>query len=124
MVRKPIITMIQYKLYEMTEPYVAEFCHPRMALKIPHPPPPLSPGLPNYPTLERLKRGRWIAYIDVPDTLVDIVRTSPRSEFCSITSDGLVPGLCLEIPYSSGEETGCDEIEEASGDHQEELKSG
>ena len=46
--KKPMITTIQYKLYEMTEPYVAEFCHPRIALKIPHPPPPLSSGLPNY----------------------------------------------------------------------------
>jgi hypothetical protein len=53
MVRKPMITTIQYKLYEITEPYVAEFCHPRMALKIPHPPPPLSSGLPNCATLGR-----------------------------------------------------------------------
>ncbi len=45
--RKPVIIAIQYTLYEITEPYVAEFCHPRMALKIPHPPPPLSSGFPN-----------------------------------------------------------------------------
>jgi hypothetical protein len=37
---------IQYTLYEMTDPYVAELVQPRMALKIPHPPPPLSSGLP------------------------------------------------------------------------------
>ena len=53
MVRKPIVTTIQYKLYEITEPYVAEFCHPRIALKIPHPPPPLSSGLPNCAILGR-----------------------------------------------------------------------
>lgn len=36
---KPRMTAIQYMLYEMTEPYVAEFCQPKSALKIPHPPP-------------------------------------------------------------------------------------
>jgi hypothetical protein len=34
---KPVMTQIQYRLYEMTEPYVAEFVQPRMALKIPQP---------------------------------------------------------------------------------------
>jgi hypothetical protein len=45
---KPAMTTTQYKLYEMTEPYVAEFCQPKIALKIPHPPPPLSFGLQHY----------------------------------------------------------------------------
>lgn len=32
----------------MTEPYVAEFVQPRMALKTPHPDPPLVFGLQHY----------------------------------------------------------------------------
>jgi hypothetical protein len=43
--RKPRITAIQYTLYEMTEPYVAELVQPRIALKKPQPPPPFSSGL-------------------------------------------------------------------------------
>jgi hypothetical protein len=35
-------------LYEITEPYVAEFCQPRIALKIPQPPPPFNTGFPNF----------------------------------------------------------------------------
>lgn len=35
------ITATQYRLYEMTEPYVAELVHPKMALKKPQPLPPL-----------------------------------------------------------------------------------
>lgn len=35
----------QNKLYPMTLPYVALFCQPRMALKMPQPPPPLTVGL-------------------------------------------------------------------------------
>jgi hypothetical protein len=42
---KPRITTIQYMLYAMTEPYVAEFVHPKIALKMPQPPPPLRSGL-------------------------------------------------------------------------------
>ena len=37
----------QYRLYEMTEPYVALFCHPNSELKIPQPPELLSRGEPN-----------------------------------------------------------------------------
>lgn len=114
MSRKAVMTTIQYKLYEITEPYVAEFCQPRMALKMPHPPPPLSSGLPNYFILGRLyQRGSWIAYVDVPDTLVDIIRSRSGSKFCGITSDYLVPLVCLEVPDSSGEQTSSHEIEEA-----------
>ena len=40
--RKVTMTVSQYKLYERTEPSVAEFCQPRMALNMPHPAPPLT----------------------------------------------------------------------------------
>ena len=39
------MTAIQYMLYEMTEPYVAELVHPKIALKNPQPPPPFNSGL-------------------------------------------------------------------------------
>jgi hypothetical protein len=42
--KKPAMTNTQYRLYEMTVPYVAEFCQPRMALKTPQPPPPPREG--------------------------------------------------------------------------------
>jgi hypothetical protein len=65
----------------MTEPYVAEFCQPRTALKIPQPPPPLSSGLPNYMMLMVEIKGRregerqrgGVTNIDVPHALGDIV---------------------------------------------------
>jgi hypothetical protein len=41
------MTATQYKLYEMTEPYVALFCHPNRELKMPQPPEPFSRGEPN-----------------------------------------------------------------------------
>ena len=45
--RKPAMIVTQYKLYEMTEPYVALFCHPNSELKMPQPPEPFSRGEPN-----------------------------------------------------------------------------
>lgn len=42
------MTATQYRLYEMTEPYVALFCHPKSELKMPQPPEPFSSGEPNY----------------------------------------------------------------------------
>ena len=38
------MTRTQYKLYERTEPYVAEFVQPNRELKMPQPPPPLISG--------------------------------------------------------------------------------
>jgi len=45
MARNPRMTTSQYRLYEITEPYVAELVQPRMAWKKPHPPPPFRVGL-------------------------------------------------------------------------------
>ena len=44
MTKKATMTTSQYKLYEMTEPYVALFCQPNSELKMPQPPSPFSPG--------------------------------------------------------------------------------
>jgi hypothetical protein len=41
----PAIIASQYTLYEMTDPYVAELFHPKIALKMLQPPPPLRLGL-------------------------------------------------------------------------------
>jgi len=67
-----------------------------------------------------VKRLR-IVYVDVPDTLVNIIRTRPRTELRGIHSHYLVPFICLQVPHAPGEETGSDEIEEAGRDNQEEL---
>jgi hypothetical protein len=64
------------------------------------------------------------AYVDVPDTLVYVIRTSSGSEFRGITSNYLVPSVRFQIPHASGEETGSDEIEEAGRDNQKELEPG
>jgi hypothetical protein len=45
MTTNEMMTQSQYKLYEITEPYVAEFVHPKMALKKPQPLPPFMYGL-------------------------------------------------------------------------------
>lgn len=73
---KARMTTSQYKLYEITDPYVAEFCQPNSALKIPHPPPPFSFGLQHY--TESVVLGRhWfqLTHIDMPNTLTDIIRS-------------------------------------------------
>jgi hypothetical protein len=64
------------------------------------------------------------AYVDVPDTLVYVIRTSSGSELRGITSNYLVPSVCFQIPYASGEETSSDEIEEAGRDNQKDLEPG
>lgn len=63
-----------------------------------------------------------IAYVDVPDTLTNIIRTGSGSKFRGIGSNGLVPLVLLQKPYGSREETGGNEIKEAGGDDQKELE--
>lgn len=43
------MTTIQYTLYEMTDPYVAELVQPKMAFRMPQPLPPLNSGLQHWP---------------------------------------------------------------------------
>ena len=72
---KPAMMVSQYRLYEITLPYVAEFCQPRIPLKMPQPPPPLSSGLPNYRPLAGVATHVTVevAYVYVPHALIDVV---------------------------------------------------
>ena len=54
-----------------------------------------------------------MAYVDVPDTLIDIIRSGTGSGFDGVTTDHLVPTVRLEKPNASGEESGSDDIEKA-----------
>lgn len=65
-----------------------------------------------------------MSYVDVPDTLIDVIRSWTGPSFDGITTDHLVPSVCLKKPNPSGEESGSDDIEKAGGDDQEELESG
>ena len=60
----------------------------------------------------------------MPDTLADIVGTSSRTRFGRITTDDIVPGVVLEVPDCTREETSGDEVEEAGRDDQEVLQGG
>jgi hypothetical protein len=96
---------------------------PRTALKIPHPLPPLSAGLPNYIASVT---GHTIlvlrAYVNVPYTLVNIIGSRTRANFYSITSNSIVPSLCFKEPDTSGEETGSHKVKKASGSNEEVLE--
>jgi hypothetical protein len=100
MAKNMTMTASQYMLYEITEPYVAEFCHPNKLLKIPHPPPALSSGLPYYLLLaiEILEKSRD-TYIDVPYALVNIVRSRPGTRLSSISTNGDIPLLSFKVPH-------------------------
>ena len=58
----------------------------------------------------------------MPEALSDIVRSGPGSSLGGIAADDVVPGVGLEISHSSGEEPGCDEVEEAGRDNEEVLQ--
>lgn len=60
----------------------------------------------------------------MPDTLANIVRTGSRTRFGGVTTDDVVPGVVLEVPDGTGEETSGDEVKEASRDDQEILQRG
>jgi len=66
---------------------------------------------------------KWLTYVDVPDTLADVVGTGAGANFGSITSDDLVPGVDLESPYTLGEESGGHEVEETGRDDEEVLEA-
>ena len=52
-------------------------------------------------------------YVDMPDALVNVVRSCACSQLRSIASNSIVPILSLEIPNCPREETGGDQVEEA-----------
>lgn len=60
----------------------------------------------------------------MPDALSDVVRAWPCASFTCIAADNVVPSVVLEEPNCLGEEAGCDEVEEASTDHEEDLEFG
>ena len=60
----------------------------------------------------------------MPDTLSDIVRSRTGSCLTGVASDGVVPGVVLEEPDCAREEAGCDEVEEAGAEDQEDLELG
>lgn len=110
----------------MTEPYVAEFVHPSTALKIPHPPPPLSSGLQHFRevSIGTSVKGQRETYVYVPHALVNVIGTRSISKFCGVTADNLVPFLLLEITHCPGEESSGDEIQEARRNDKEYLQLG
>lgn len=74
---------------------------PRMALKIPQPPPPLNSGLQHCNSGQHSKRISttrlvYKTYIDMPYGFVDVVRTGPDSKFRGVASDDIVPVFRLE----------------------------
>ena len=110
----------------MTEPYVAELVHPRMALKKPQPPPPLNSGLQHCDGsalyLGAVKGWVEATYIDVPDALIDVVGPGAIAKFSGFaTAQGLIPIMHLKAPNSAGEQAGGNEIQQASGKHKEDL---
>lgn len=81
---------------------------------------PTKNGIENTPATTTVELS--VAAVDVPDTLVDVVRTRARANFCCITSDDVVPGVNFEGPDGFAEESGGDEIQETSGDDEEDLE--
>lgn len=77
---------------------MAEFCQPRMALKIPQPPPPPISGLQHcfgtwsdgYHNRVR-ELGKRMTHVDVPHALADVVRAWTRSNLGGVTTNNLVP---------------------------------
>jgi len=51
-----------------------------------------------------------IAYVDVPDTSANIIRTRASTELRSIRSNYLIPFICFQVPHGPREETSSDEI--------------
>lgn len=63
-------------------------------------------------------------YVDVPDTLVNIIGTRSVSKLISFTTNVLVPLGHLETPDRARKEASTDEVQEAGRENEEELKSG
>jgi hypothetical protein len=109
------MTTTQYRLYDMTEPYVALFCHPNNELKIPQPPSPFSSGEQHchsisihpipYSTREK-------TYINMPNTLPNIITPRSRTRFRCALARQLDPSILLEVPNAFGKQTRGNEIQE------------
>jgi hypothetical protein len=84
------MTTIQYRLYEITLPYVAELVQPKSALKTPQPPPPLILAL-QHCRRQMGWRRRDGTYVDVPDGLADVVRAGAGADLGEVAADDVVP---------------------------------
>ncbi|RKK06791.1 hypothetical protein BFJ66_g17645 [Fusarium oxysporum f. sp. cepae] len=54
------------------------------------------------------------AHVNMPDTVVDIVRSKTISDFRNITADSLVPLLLLKEPDGARKETYCNKVRKTS----------
>lgn len=82
-------------------------------------------------TVEESARGdvlvwcvRGITYVYVPNALVNIIGSRTVTSLCSISTKGIIPLLCFQVPNASGEETCGNEVQETSRDDKEQLKLG
>jgi len=64
-----------------------------------------------------------VAAVDVPYAFTNVVRSWSGSYFGQVSTDDLGPCVHLKRPDCLGEETGSDQVEEAGGDDEEDLKS-
>ena len=71
-----------------------------------------------------METRRRITHVDVPNTLIDIIRAGPVAELTSFTTNVLVPSSHLETPDRSREETCANEVEQTGRQNEEELEFG
>lgn len=107
---------------------MAEFCQPRIALKIPQPPcPPLSSGLQHWEwSVSLWSRGNVSSgtYVDVPDALADVIRSWAIAQLGSVAANDVVPLLLLKVPHRAREQAGTDKVQKAGREDQEPLELG
>jgi hypothetical protein len=93
---KAAVTKIQYTQYDTTEPIVAEFCQPRIALKMPHPPFEVSSGLQQltclYPSAAYVGHG-------LPDRNSNVISSWAVAQFVGVAAYNLGPLVRLESPH-------------------------
>jgi len=65
---------------------------------------------------------RIVSYIDMPNTLSNIVRASARTTLCSVTTGNLIPCVRFEIPHPFRKQACGHKVEEASRHDKEDLK--
>lgn len=65
-----------------------------------------------------------MAYVDVPDTLINIVGAGSVTKLVCLATNILVPFGHLEAPYRPRKETSTNKVQEAGGQNKEELEFG
>jgi hypothetical protein len=71
-----------------------------------------------------METRRRTTHVDVPNTLIDIIRAGSVAELTSFTTNVLVPSSHLETPDRSREKACANEVEEAGRQNKEELEFG